>query len=171
MNNVESTKIPLTDATSMDEIAKAMASVKFEFNRPFRGLGKKAFIPLMFEFSYRLVQFFCEAAILESTPEDPDIGYTDKDVYVFAGALVFDKSAATNNDRPEVEVPSLSGEVLEFENFLTKYVDDPMIRVFLSRKMDDLKEAAALNEEAIQNINEMYMNREVGKKIVDLKVH
>lgn len=170
-DDVVRTKTPLADGSSMDSISKAMASVKIEFNRPFRGLGKKASIPLMFEFGGRLAQFFCEAAVLESKPEDPAIGYTTDDVYFFTGVLVFDRAAAITDDMPEQEAPNLSGEVLEFENFLAKYVDDPIIRVFLSRKMEELKEAASLNEEAIQNVNSMYMNREVGEKIVDLKVH
>lgn len=170
-DDIERTKTPLADGSSMESISKAMASVKIDFQRPFRGLGKKASIPLMFDFGDRLVQFFCEAAVLESKPEDPAIGYTFDDVYFFAGALVFDQSAAIRDDQPAKEAPNLSGEVLEFENFLAKYVDDPTIRVFLSRKMEELKEAAALNEEAIQNVNSMYMNREVGENIVDLKVH
>ncbi len=148
------------DGSKFDELSKAVGSVKFTFSRPIRGLGKRASIPIIIEFSDKIFELFCEASVLESRPEDPAIGFTTEDVYFFEGAVVFNK-----------EKEDVAGEVLAFENFLAKYVSDPMTRVFLSRKMDELKAAAALDEEAIQNVNSMYMNRDVGEKIVDYKVH
>ena len=151
------------DGTNFDEMTKAVNSVKFNFSRPFRGLGKRAAIPLAFSFAGRTVEFFCEAAVLESKPEDPAIGFTKADVYYFEGVVLYDHEGS--------DTENVFGEMLAFENFLAKYVDDPMARVFLARKMDELREASRLDEEAIQNVNSMYMNREVGEKIVDIRLH
>ncbi len=148
------------DGRDFDELSKAIKSVKLAISRPIRGLGKRASIPIIFEFSGKIFELFCEASVLECKPEDPAIGFTNEDVYFFEGVVVFNK-----------EKEDVAGEVLAFENFLAKYVSEPMTRVFLSRKMDELKAAAALDEEAIQNVNSMYMNRDVGEKIVDFKVH
>lgn len=151
------------DGTDFEEMSKAINSVKFNFSRPFRGLGKRASIPLAFSFAGRVVEFFCESAVLESKPEDPAFGFTRDDVYYFEGVVMYDHEGS--------DTENVFGEMLAFENFLAKYVDDPMARVFLTRKMDELREASHLDEEALHNVNSMYMNREVGEKIVDIRLH
>lgn len=148
------------DGTQFNDLVKAVGAVKIKLSRPLRGLGKRASVPIVISFADHIIELFCEACVLESKPEDPAIGYTAEDVYFFQGVLLFTK------DRDDV-----AGEVLELENFLTKYVDEPAVRVFLRQKMDELEQAATLDEEALHNIDMMYMNREVGEKIVDLKVH
>lgn len=153
---------------AFQDLVTIMKRAKPTFSRPIKGLGKRVFIPYVFQFNGKVAEFFCEATIIAEHPSEPELGYTFSDVGYFRGVTVFEKKEMNTKDRPNGKP---SGEVLSFDSFLDKYVEDPAIRSYLSIKMDELFEAVQLDEENLENINNMWASRDVGEKIFNIKLH
>ena len=149
-----------------DELARLMGGVKPIFSRPIKGMGKRILVPLVFKFGDKVAEFFCEATILADKPKTPALGFTKDDVNYFRGVTLYDVEymKAKDDSKPD-------GEVLFFEDFLSKYVSEPATRAYLHRKMDELENAVQMDDESLGSVNEAYMNRGVGEKIIDLKIH
>ena len=156
------------ETIGFDDLARLMGKAKPVFVKPIRGLGKRIVVPLVFKFGDKVAEFFCEAVITDHKPCKPEIGFTDEDVTFVRGVTLY---ASDYMDRDEGDTAKPDGEVLFFEDFAAKYVDDAATRAYLHRKMDELEDAVRLDEETLESVNGMYMNREVGERIYDPKLH
>jgi len=154
---------------AFQDLVTIMRRAKPTFSRPIKGLGKRVFIPYVFEFGGKIAEFFCEATIVAERPSQPELGYTFADVGYFRGVTVFEKREMDAKDRPKKGKPS--GEVLSFGSFLDKYVEDPATRSYLSLKMEELFDAVQLDDENLENINDMWAARDIGEKILNIRLH
>lgn len=156
----------LPHTIDFDELVAVMGRVKPIFSRPIKGMGKRILVPMVFKFGDKVAEFFCEAAILVDRPQKPALGFTKDDVNYFRGVTLYDVEYMKSEDDSKPD-----GEVLFFDDFLSKYVSEPATRAYLHRKMDELEDAVQMDEESLGSVNEAYMNRDVGEKIIDLKIH
>lgn len=151
---------------AFEELVRLMTGTKPIFSRPIKGMGKRILVPFVFKFDDKVAEFFCEASILHGRPSNPALGFTNEDVTYFRGVTLYDVEYMKNDDQGKPD-----GEVLFFDDFLSKYVSDPATRVFLHRKMEEMEEAVQMDEESLESVNQLWMNREVGEKIVNIRLN
>jgi len=146
-----------------DAIIKKMATSKPRVGFPNIGWGKKCFIEATFRKkktgNRTVVELFSEVTFGQS-PSDPDLGYTKDEANIFQGVCVTNYA---NQENTEEHQPSV-GEVMHYQKFMDRYIDNNVTRITLSRVMDDMETLLIVSDSMLDRVNNAWGNRDLGKK-------
>jgi hypothetical protein len=106
-----------------------------------------------------VVEIFSEVTFGQS-PSDPDVGYTEDEASIFQGVCVtnYDNEKSTNEHKPSV------GEVMQYRDFMDRYINDKTTCTVLSRVMDDMSDMLIISDSMLERVNLAWGNRATNSK-------
>jgi hypothetical protein len=146
-----------------DAIIIKMAQAKPRAGFPNMGWGKKCFIEATFKKkstgNRTVVEIFSEVTFGQS-PSDPDVGYTEDEASIFQGVCVtnYDNEKSTDEHKPSV------GEVMQYRDFMDRYINDKTTCTVLSRVMDDMSDMLIISDSMLERVNLAWGNRATNSK-------
>lgn len=147
-----------------DAVILKMAEVKPRSTVPMMGWGKKSHIEASINKKTQGIritfELFCELTF-PTAPADPSLGYTPKEATLFRGVTITTKK----NDATEHAFESV-GEVLEYTEFVNKYVFDEVIRITLAHIMETMEATLHVTENMIEKVNAAWGSRATNSKVL-----
>ena len=145
-----------------DAVIMKMAEVKPRTSVPMMGWGKKSHIEASVTKKAKGVKIvfevFCELTF-DNAPADPTLGYTKEEATLFRGVTITTKKL----DTEESNFGSV-GEVLEYTEFVNRYICDEVVRITLAHIMDSLCDSLVVTDQMIEKVNFAWGSRATNSK-------
>ena len=140
-----------------DAVIAKMSQVQPRASYPLVGWGKKSFIEASIKkkAGNRIVfEVFAETTF-NTAPADPDLGYTKDEAQMFKGVTI------TNNEEQTNASGHLSsmGEMLEYMDFVNRFISNEMTRVTLGLIFDNMEEQMKCSDEMLERVNKAWTSR------------
>jgi hypothetical protein len=155
---------PVTNTdVDFDAVFGKMAGVKPRNAVPSMGYGRKCFIEAVVrkkKTGYRIaIEVFVEVTF-GKTPSDRSIGYTKDEASITRGVSII-----TFVPEPDAEGRYESeGEVMDYEDFVKRYLYNENTRVVLERIMTTMEASMAISDKMLDHVNSAWCNRDIGEK-------
>jgi len=144
-----------------DAIIMKMADVKPRTSIPMMGWGKKCNIEGSINKKSKGVKIVFELfseLTFPTAPTDPTLGYTKDEATLFQGVTI-----TTKQIESEGAIESV-GEMLEYKEFVNRYVFDEVVRITLAHIMDTMANTLVVTEPMIEKVNAAWGSRATNAK-------
>lgn len=146
---------------SLNSFAKLLEDAKPLNGYPFYGLGKRKYIQVKLKKHSIAFEFFAESFI-EPTPGNRGVGFEETDVTQQHGVIKYN----ITNDTDDINERQFSGNFIEFDDFLDKYISDNTARYSLECYMASLIEESQLGETFFENMNKLWNDRDINTPMI-----
>jgi hypothetical protein len=137
-------------------IAK-MSQVEPRKSYPLVGWGKKSYIEASIKkkAGNRIVfEVFAETTF-NTAPVDPELGYTKDEAQTFKGVTI-----TNNEEQPNTTGHQSSmGEMLEYTDFVNRFIVDETSRVTLGLIFDNMEQQMRVSDEMLDRVNKAWTSR------------
>jgi hypothetical protein len=137
-------------------IAK-MSQVEPRKSYPLVGWGKKSYIEASIKkkAGNRIVfEVFAETTF-NTAPVDPELGYTKDEAQMFKGVTI-----TNNEEQPNTTGHQSSmGEMLEYTDFVNRFIVDETSRVTLGLIFDNMEQQMRVSDEMLDRVNKAWTSR------------
>lgn len=149
---------PINDYdVDFDAVIAKMSQVKPRASYPMVGWGKKSFIEgtIKKKSGIRIVfEVFAETTF-DTAPSDLDLGYTKDEARIFKGVTITKKEGKEDANGHS---PSM-GEMLEYTDFLNRFISDETTRVTLGLMLNNMEEMMTVNDKMLDHVNKAWTSR------------
>ena len=143
-----------------NEVMLKITAATPKLSDPMMGLGKKCYVRATLKKEGRkiVVDLFTESSF-GPHPASVELGYTKDEANRYRGVCVTEYE--TPSDGPH---GMAQGELMDYEDFAAQHIDDNIVRIKMDRVMDDMDEATVVTDRMVDIINNIWENRDPGKK-------
>lgn len=140
-----------------DAVIAKMSQVQPRASFPLVGWGKKSFIEAGIKKksgNHIVFEVFAETTF-DTSPSDPELGYTKDDANMFKGVTITNNEGQTDANGHH----SSMGEMLEYTDFLNRFILDETTRVTLGLIFDNMEEQMKVSDEMLKRVNKAWTSR------------
>lgn len=134
-------------------LGKVLMEAKPQIGAPVRGVGKRSYVTITMKDRNLGIEFYVEN-VIEEKPGDPAFGFTPEDLNLFRGVAIYDIDDEHKDRRTY-------GEVIPFDTFLEKYIEDERNRILIVGCMSRLEEEAGVKDTFFERINNIWKERDI----------
>ena len=155
---------PVNDKdVDFDAVIAKMASIKPRASFPTVGWGKRYFIDATVKKKKTgnriAVEVFAELTF-GKTPTDESLGYTKDEVTMSYGVSVINYA----HEPDEEGHLRAEGEIMEYQDFLNRYIVNEETRVTLERIMKTMTDLMTVSDSMLDRVNNAWGNRDPGER-------